>query len=213
MNIYTHTQTHNSGHIVANRGRKMKLYELPENWRRALRLVERIDNNNLLCQLVNELYNPWQRLASPHTMAASQFVRLHCQAKKSSSQYKLEDKLLLFAMWIECATYCAPSWTLMTFSTLMLSIPSVHRLPSTDNQPTDNKTSIPILRSKKKCLNELCAECKTWKAKRQKLNTIKHHFAVKKHTTDSTKSMYALLISRTYGHQTLVCTRTLRQNW
>lgn len=26
-------------------------------------------------------------------------------------------------MWIECATYCAPSWTLMTFSTLKLSIP------------------------------------------------------------------------------------------
>lgn len=63
--------------------------ELPENWRRALRLAEHIDNNNLLCQLVNALCNPWRRLAMPHTTVASQFARLHCQWKKLPTQNKL----------------------------------------------------------------------------------------------------------------------------
>lgn len=81
-----------------------------------MHLVERTDNNNLLFQLVNVLYSPWQRPAGLHTMAAFQFVHLHCPAKIPMPQNKLSKNLLLIAMWIQYATYCAPSCTLMNIT-------------------------------------------------------------------------------------------------
>lgn len=130
---------------------------LPENWRRALHLVERTDSSNPLFQLANVLCSPWQRPAWLRTMAAFQFVHLHCPAKIPMPQNKLQERLLLIAMWIQYATYCAPSCTLMNFTNVencqcqMYELSSIHmygcvqytRHTITIRATTiDNKTSI-----------------------------------------------------------------------